>query len=270
MQEGAVGRPAAHDDAHLLERRGAGGRAPRSGRRPTAMTLAIIESYSGGIASPSENPVSTRIPGPVGRLRSSTVPGRGREAALGVLGVDARLDGVARGPRRVALETTARGDVELELHQVEAGRHLGHRVLHLEARVDLEEGERRARPAGRGTRRCRRCGSPAASTSSTEERRSISSRSGGRTGRGRLLDQLLAAALDGAVAHADAPSRCRGRRRRPAPRRGGRPRTSRSIRTLASPNARRASSRARPSAEAQVVRRLHDPDAAARRRRRPP
>ena len=41
------------------------------------MTLAIIESYCDGITSPSETPVSTRIPGPVGRPSSSTVPGAG-------------------------------------------------------------------------------------------------------------------------------------------------------------------------------------------------
>ena len=61
-------------------------------------------------------------------------------------------------PRRAAapLEPAAGGDVELELDQVEAGRRLGDRVLHLEAGVDLEEGEGLLARAGRGTRPCRR------------------------------------------------------------------------------------------------------------------
>ena len=82
------------------------------------------------------------MPGPVGKRSSSISPGAGREAARGVLGVEARLDGVADRRRRVALEPAAGGHVELQLHQVEPGRHLGDRVLHLEARVDLQERER--------------------------------------------------------------------------------------------------------------------------------
>ena len=68
-------------------------------------------------------------------------PGDGREAAAGVLGVEADLDGVAARRRRVALERAAGGDVELQPHEVGAGDHLGHGVLDLEARVDLHEGE---------------------------------------------------------------------------------------------------------------------------------
>ena len=122
------------------------------------MTLAIIESYSDGITSPSAMPVSTRIPGPVGRPRQLHRARRRGEAALRVLRVDAGLDRVPARRRRIPLEPAARRDVELQLDQVEAGRRLGHRVLHLEARVDLEEGKRSAPAAGRGTRRCRRCG----------------------------------------------------------------------------------------------------------------
>ena len=67
--------------------------------------------------------------------------GRGREAHRGVLGVQARLDRVADGLGRLALERSARGDVQLQLDQVEAGHGLGDRVLDLQARVDLHEGE---------------------------------------------------------------------------------------------------------------------------------
>jgi len=51
-------------------------------------------------------------------------------------GVPARLD-VLLGERQPA----AVGHQHLQLHQVHAGHHLGHRVLHLQAGVDLEEVE---------------------------------------------------------------------------------------------------------------------------------
>jgi hypothetical protein len=58
-----------------------------------------------------------------------------------VLGVDAALDGVAalaqvglREGQRLALR-----DRDLQLHEVEPGHHLRHRVLDLQARVHLEE-----------------------------------------------------------------------------------------------------------------------------------
>ena len=43
---------------------------------------------------------------------------------------------------RVEVEAFARGDPDLPLHQVDAGDHLGDRMLHLDARVHLEEIER--------------------------------------------------------------------------------------------------------------------------------
>ncbi len=61
-----------------------------------AMILAIIESKSAGIESPSPTPVSTRTPGPAGRSSRAIRPGDGREVAVGVLGVEPGLDGVAR------------------------------------------------------------------------------------------------------------------------------------------------------------------------------
>ena len=63
------------------------------------------------------------------------------EVALRVLGVEAGLDRVAVGRRRVALEATAGRDVELQLDEVESGRQLGDRMLDLEPGVHLEERE---------------------------------------------------------------------------------------------------------------------------------
>ena len=76
-----------------------------------------------------------------GQPQERDAPGRGSEAAARVLRVQARLDRVAAGGGRVALEPAAGGDVELERDEVGAGDHLGDRVLDLQARVDLHEGE---------------------------------------------------------------------------------------------------------------------------------
>ena len=72
------------------------------------------------------------------------VPGEGeKRPAARVLGVDAHLDGVA-----VALDVVlpegqllTRGDADLPRHQVEPGHQLGHRVLHLQPGVHLQEVE---------------------------------------------------------------------------------------------------------------------------------
>ena len=50
---------------------------------PTAMILAIIESKSAGIVSPSPTPVSTRTPGPDGSSRSAIRPGDGAKSRSG-------------------------------------------------------------------------------------------------------------------------------------------------------------------------------------------
>ena len=66
---------------------------------------------------------------------------RGRKVIVGVLGVEPGLDGVAPLGRAFTLESTAAGDEDLQLHQVEAGGDLGDRVLDLQPGVDLEERE---------------------------------------------------------------------------------------------------------------------------------
>jgi hypothetical protein len=49
----------------------------------------------------------------------------------GVLGVEPGLDGPAAGLGRLIGQGLALGDLELQPHQVQAGRQLGDRVLHL-------------------------------------------------------------------------------------------------------------------------------------------
>ena len=82
-----------------------------------------------------------------GGAKRSQQAGRGQKIPVRVLGVDAALDGVAVGPlrRRQPRQILAPGEAELQAHQVEARDHLRRRVLHLDARVHLQEVERAVR-----------------------------------------------------------------------------------------------------------------------------
>ena len=69
---------------------------------------------------------------------------RGRQEAVGrVFGAETDLDGAAVESDVVldVAEGFAHGDAQLLAHQVDAGDRLGHRVLHLQTGVDLEEEE---------------------------------------------------------------------------------------------------------------------------------
>ena len=68
--------------------------------------------------------------------------GRRHEVRRRVLAVDAEFDGVAVGDRiGVDEQLLPAGDAELLSHQVDAGGGLGDGVLHLQAGVDLQEGD---------------------------------------------------------------------------------------------------------------------------------
>ena len=99
-------------------------------------------------------------------------------------------------------ERLAGGDADLLGDQVDAGQHLGHRMLDLDAAVDLDEVRscRRDRP---GTRACRRSRSRPPRRRPRRSRTAASAGLLGEGRRGRLLDDLLVAPLDGAVALAD-------------------------------------------------------------------
>ena len=135
--------------------------------------------------------------------------GRRREVAIGVLGVEAGLDGVPLLGRLRTFEPATGSDVQLCLDQVEVRRHLGDRVLDLQARVDLEEGER---PLARVVEELDRPGADVAD----RDRQPLRGRLDlvglvlVQQGRGGLLDHLLVAPLDGAVADADRPRRAVG------------------------------------------------------------
>ena len=143
-------------------------------------------------------------PGETGEVEAVEPAGLRQVVGRGVLGVEARLDRVAYGldPVRLGRQLLAERDQQLQPDEVESGDHLGHRVLDLKARVHLEEEELAVRcqqeldragadvvdRLGRGDRRLAH---PAAQLAIDG-------------GRGRLLDHLLVAALDRALALTEA------------------------------------------------------------------
>ena len=146
--------------------------------------------------------VDTGISGlaPQGDLASG-----GEVAAQGILGVDARLHSVA-AQHDVLLaqpQWLTRRDKQLLLHEVEAGDLLGHRVLHLQSRVHLEEGEL----AGPGRRHdvldgARIDVADTAGQSHGRITQELPRRIVEQSGR-RFLDDLLMAALESALALAE-------------------------------------------------------------------
>ena len=137
--------------------------------------------------------------GAAGNLECGDAAGR-RDEGLGVFGIDAALDGVAAEVHRSGgvFEFLARGDADLGLDQVHVGDHLGDRMLDLNTRVHFDEVERAVivhkefDGAGVGVADfLQRLDDLAA-----EFRAAL----GIESGRGRLLDELLVAALDAAFA----------------------------------------------------------------------
>ena len=107
------------------------------------------------MASPALTPVSTRSArAGIGKFQMMQRAGGRQEPARGVLGIDARLEGVA-GERDLVLrlrQLLAGGDAQLPFDEVEPGHHLGHRMLDLKPGVHLHEPEAIG-PAARRTRR---------------------------------------------------------------------------------------------------------------------
>ncbi len=147
-------------------------------------------------ADPGVDPdaVDARYLEPVQRTRLRQVAGRG------VLGQQPGLDRMAGDGGQVGLgsEALAAGDADLLLDQIDPGYRLGRRVLHLEPGVHLEEPPG---PVGGdeeldGTRPDipDRLGQPAGGPGELVAQLRV------ETGRGRLLDHLLAASLHAALA----------------------------------------------------------------------
>ena len=166
------------------------------------ISLATIGSYIGVTSPTGPTPESTRTPGPARLLVVADLARGGREVPRRVLGVDAALDRVAAQLDVLLLDgqRLAGGGEDALAHDVDAGHHLGHAVLDLHARVHLQEEvlpvleqalDRAGADVVDGARRVD------ADLADRLAHRLVDGR--GR----RLLDQLLVAALDRAVALAE-------------------------------------------------------------------
>jgi hypothetical protein len=140
-----------------------------------------------------------------GHLEGDDGAGRGQKALGRVLGVEPRLDGMAgHGDLRLRQgQRLARGHAQLPLDQIEAGDRLGHGMLDLQARVHLDEVPRGLRrEAAPLNQKFHRSGALVA--------HGLGAGDGGcgdlrpqlrrHVGRRRLLDHLLVAPLQRAVA----------------------------------------------------------------------
>jgi hypothetical protein len=105
---------------------------------------------------------------------------------------------------RLSLQAPARGDVQLELDQVQSRGQLGDRVLDLQPRVDLHE---REATLGGLVQELDRAGIAIAGAQDQAARRlhDLALLLARQRGAGGLLDDLLVAALVGAVAQPDRP-----------------------------------------------------------------
>jgi hypothetical protein len=117
-----------------------------------------------------------------------------------VLGVEADLDGMAARLGQVA-QRSAAGDEQLLLDEIEAGHELGDGMLDLEPGVELDEPELVVRDQELGG-----AGAFVGHSLRQGARRVGEGRTlrGSHSRRGRLLEHLLVAALDGAVTLAEA------------------------------------------------------------------
>ena len=153
---------------------------------PSRRGCPVPRARRGGARGPAT--AGRRGPGP--RRRGGTRSrGPGRDLAPGASGSGA-----------------ARRHLELQAHEVEAGHGLGHRVLHLQPRVHLEEVEA---AVGRHQELDRARAEVAGRARGGDARPSHSSRRCARRERRarRLLDHLLVAALDRALALAEVHAR---------------------------------------------------------------
>ncbi|GAB3951032.1 hypothetical protein GCM10027614_52370 [Micromonospora vulcania] len=126
-------------------------------------------------------------------------------ARRGILGAEAYLDRVPAAGRQLRRQRLALGDAQLQPDQVQPGAQLGHRVLHLEPGVHLEEEELPAR----GEQELHRAGTQVVDRPPGGHCRLVQRRTHllGHDRR-RLFDDLLMAALDRAlpVAERDHPA----------------------------------------------------------------
>ena len=247
-------------DVERLERPRSASAPPRGRRRGRSASPAASRSRARSSSRGSRRcrPARRRAPG-----TPSARAGRGRRTVGDVLGVDAALDRVAAKPTSLLANDSGSPPAIAQLlaDQVAPGDHLGDRVLDLDAGVDLEEA---GSPLSASTRNSTvpRCGSRAPRRTSTAAAERVAGSRGQRRRR-RLLDHLLVAALERAVAVAEVddlavPSAATWTStwrawRRSARGRGGRRRTRAGL----------AAAAARAAPQLVAVAREHDPATAA-------
>ena len=180
-------------------------RASASSRsRPQAISLATMESNSAGITSPSATPVSTRTPGPVGSRSSAIRPGAGAKPSAGSSAFRRASTAcpVAGGGSPSSRPPAATWSWSLTRSRPVTISVTG--VLDLEPRVDLHE---REAPLGRLVQELD--GGRAAVARALHEPaggvHDLALLLGAQRRARRLLDDLLVAALVGAVAQPDGP-----------------------------------------------------------------
>ena len=198
-------------DAALDDHGGLAHRAAQPGERLVAVAAVgddlgdhRVEVGGDGVAlaHPGVNPDARAR----GQRQALDAAGGGGEVAVRVLGVEPGLDGVPGLRRRRSFQPAARGDVQLQPDQVGAGGDLGDRVLDLQPRVHLQEGEQllpgvveELDGAGAAVAHGQR--------EPSGRRLQLSDLPGGEHRRGGFLDDLLVAPLHRAVADAERPRR---------------------------------------------------------------
>ena len=131
-------------------------------------------------------------------------PGAGAKPLSGSSGVQANLDGMTVDRRDLSFKATETRDVNLKFDQIEARREFGDGMLDLQARVHLHE---RKTPAIGLIKELHRpgiviVGGLTQTNSGFPQRLILFER---ESWRWRLFEDLLLAALDGAVAHSGGP-----------------------------------------------------------------
>ncbi len=137
-QQRLVGRSVFDDQLQLAEGALEAGESDLTAG-PPADQLGDHRVELGGDRLPLDDTAVDADTGTRGRPKHGDDAGAGLKVSLGVLGVDADLDGVAARRRVGRVPVQPPGDVELGLDEVAAHDHLGDRVLDLEPGVHLEK-----------------------------------------------------------------------------------------------------------------------------------
>src|ERR1019366_8532727 len=105
------------------------------------MILAIMESNSDGMASPSRHAGVNAHPMRWRNSEARNRARRGSKVVVRIFRIQPHFNGVTGGARRFAFQEAAAGNVNLKSHEIESGGAFGHRMFDLQAGVHLHERE---------------------------------------------------------------------------------------------------------------------------------